>query len=91
MGRLVVLTREQAEARIQELLAQAKSAIDEVTELAKLHSLEPSFMEMTFRIKRERWWGGVSRLQSPDWYRDEYWFSSTADCEIGDAGEYFGD
>jgi hypothetical protein len=77
----MVLTKQEAEARVQELLAIAKTAIDEVTALAKEHALEPSFMEMTFHHHRERW-GDSYRLRDPDWYSDEYWSSSTADCEV---------
>lgn len=77
----MVLTKQDAEARVQELLATAKTAIDEVTALAKQFELEPSFMEMTFHHKRERW-GDAFRLQEARWYSDEYWESSTADCEV---------
>lgn len=77
----MVLTKERAEARIQELLTQAKAAMDEVTSIAREHGLEPSFMEMTFRHRRERW-GDSYRLRQAEWYSDEYWMSSTADCEV---------
>lgn len=77
----MVLTKQEAEARVQELLAQAKLAMDEVTALAKAHELEPSFMEMTFHHHRERW-GDSFRLREANWYSDEYWASSTADCEV---------
>jgi hypothetical protein len=78
----MVLTKQEAEVRVQELLAQAKLAMDEVTALAREHKLEPSFMEMTFHHKRERW-GDSYRLLEANWYSDEYWNSSTADCEVG--------
>jgi len=74
----MVLTRERAEARVQELLAIAKTAIDEVTVLAKKFELEPSFMEMTFRCRLSSY-----RLMEPRWFSDEYWESSTAGCEVG--------
>ena len=77
----MVLTKEQAEVRIQELLASAKVTMDEVTALAREHGFEPSFMEMTFHHRRERW-GDSYRLREAAWYSDEYWTSSTADCEI---------
>ena len=77
----MVLTKEQAEARMQELLAKAKVAMDEVTSIAREHGFEPSFMEMTFHHKREHW-GDLYRLQEAAWYSDEYWSSSTAECEL---------
>lgn len=82
MGGVVVLTKEQAEARVQELLAQARVIMDEVTELSKFHGLTPSFMEMTFHHVRQQW-GDSYRLLEAQWYHDDYWSSSTADCEIG--------
>lgn len=82
----MVLTKEQAEARIQELLNIAKGAIDRVTELAKEHGLEPSFMEMTFHHRRACW-GDSYRLREANWYSDEYWASSTADCVLDFSSE----
>lgn len=80
----MVLTKEQAEARVQELLAAAKTAIDEVTALAKQFKLEPSFMGQTFRLARSNYFHDRDLpLRSPDWYDDEYWMSSTAGCEVG--------
>lgn len=78
----MVLTKQEAEARMQELLVQAKAIMDEVTALAKAHELEPSFMEMTFHHRRERW-SESFRLLEANWYSDEYWVSSTAGCEVG--------
>lgn len=77
----MVLTREQAEARVQELLAQAKSIMDEVTGISREHGLEPSFMEMTFHHRRVRW-GESYRLVNPTWYSDEHWDSSSAVCMV---------
>lgn len=80
----MVLTREQAESRAQELLAIARAAIDEVTVLARDHGFEPSFMGQTFRLTRSDYFFGRDLpLLSPGWYDDEYWKSSTAACEVG--------
>lgn len=78
----MVLIKEQAESRVQELLSIAKTAIDEVTVLAKQHGLMPSFMEMTFHHTIERY-DRTFPLRSPDWFNDEYWVSSSAGCEVG--------
>ena len=81
MGGVVVLTRESAEARVQELLTQAKAVIDEVTSISREYGLEPSFMEMTFRHRIDRW-GESYPLREPDWYSDSYWQSSDAQCQV---------
>ncbi len=92
MGRFVVLSSTQArnraaaESRMHLLLLQAKELMDEVTSIAREHGFEPSFMGSTFRHRRTEMgrpsdWCSY-RLQEPEWYEDDYWISSSADCEI---------
>lgn len=77
----MVLTREDAEKRIQKLLNIAKEAMNRVTELAITHGIEPSFMGLTFHQHREMH-GEILELRNPGWYEDEYWRSSSGYCNI---------
>lgn len=78
----MVLTHEQAQQRIQELLAQATKIMEEVSVLAVSHDLAPSFLGQTFRTERCFYGDEVYRLTNPGWYSDKYWNSSDADCEL---------
>lgn len=68
---------------VQELLAQATQLLAKATEICEEEGLEGvSFQGRTFRIHRERWGGRKLRLRTPGWFDEEYWQSSTADCEL---------
>lgn len=78
------MNREEAQKKAQELLAEAKSILEVVTDLAMQHELDGlSFMNLEFHTKRKRYYGGDEwPLRNPGWFHDMYWESSTAGCNL---------
>jgi hypothetical protein len=78
-----LLMSENRQQEVQKLLLQAQALVDKATEICKEDELDGvSFMGQTFRCYRANYDGLPRRINSPDWYTDEYWCSSSAHCEI---------
>lgn len=67
---------------VQGLLKQARDLVDQATQICEEDGLDGvSFMGQTFHTLRHQY-GEERRLRFPGWYDNEYWQSSTADCEL---------
>ena len=70
--------------QVQKLLADATKLFEEATKIATEDEMDGiTFLDRTFHIfGRNHWSDHEGRINEPGWYTDEYWNSSTADCEI---------
>lgn len=68
---------------VQKLLSEAEKLVQQATKICIEDELDGvSFMDQTFHIFKNHYRRGQGRLAVPNWFTDEYWQSSSAECEV---------
>ena len=76
------MTKEEAEREIGILITSCRVNLETVARLANEHKIEGfELLHSTWHFTRERY-DEIREILHPGWYDDEYWMSSTADCEV---------